>query len=176
MKTIQAAATSTSITLLLLFSIVLLVQVQAESLRFRNGKFKLVQFTDMHYGESWERDKKSNKMQEDIIRWEKPDLAVISGDAVSGYSYPSNDTCLKGGVLECWKYWTQPLINTKTKWAFIFGNHDDQADLTRSQIIEIDMSYYPQSLTQRGPSDVTGETKYVDLYVLDLTLSCLVTC
>jgi hypothetical protein len=43
--------------------------------------------------------------------------------------------------------------------AFIFGNHDDQADLTRDQIIKIETSYAPQSLTQRGPTNIAGASK-----------------
>jgi hypothetical protein len=76
----------------------------------------------------------------------------------------------RGGTAECWKFNVQAYLDTNSTWyvpneqflhsnrAFVFGNHDDQGDLTRAQIMKIETSY-KQSLTQYGPSDVTGSTK-----------------
>lgn len=64
-------------------------------LRFNsNGKFKIAQFTDMHFGEDMVSDNKTMKQQRDIIEWEKPDLVVVTGDSVTGCAYPKDNTCL----------------------------------------------------------------------------------
>jgi hypothetical protein len=41
------------------------------------------------------------------------------------------------------------------------GNHDDQGDLTREQIVTLDQTFRPWSLTQFGPKNITGVTNYV---------------
>lgn len=38
-------------------------------------------------------------------------------------------------------------------WAFAFGNHDDEADLTRDQITALDQTY-DLSLTELGPNGI----------------------
>lgn len=53
----------------------------------KNGKFKMVQFTDIHFGESDETDRANEKLIADVLEAEKPDLAVITGDVVSGYAW-----------------------------------------------------------------------------------------
>jgi predicted MPP superfamily phosphohydrolase len=61
-------------------------QVIAFKLKFnKEKKFKILQFTDLHFGESQERDKLSLLEQTKLIQLEKPDLVVLSGDAVSGH-------------------------------------------------------------------------------------------
>jgi predicted MPP superfamily phosphohydrolase len=51
------------------------------SLRFRSdGTFKIVQFTDLHYGEAEEKDTNSSIAQDKILAIEKPDLVVMTGD------------------------------------------------------------------------------------------------
>ena len=59
-----------------------------------NGRFKIVQLTDMHIGELDSNDVNTRKIQKIVIETEKPDLIVVSGDAVSGYAYPNNNTCM----------------------------------------------------------------------------------
>ena len=52
-----------------------------------NGKFKMVQFTDIHFGEDEPDDLDNMRLISDIIEQEKPDLAIITGDVVSGYAW-----------------------------------------------------------------------------------------
>jgi predicted MPP superfamily phosphohydrolase len=59
-----------------------------------DGKFKIVQLTDMHMGELESNDINTRKIQKIVLETEKPDLIVVSGDAVSGYAYPNNNTCM----------------------------------------------------------------------------------
>ena len=59
-----------------------------------------------------------------------------------------------------WKDVVQPMIDTKTPWAFTMGNHDSEADLTDRELADLD-STYPLSLTSNGPLHVKGSTNYV---------------
>jgi predicted MPP superfamily phosphohydrolase len=72
-----------------------LVILASSALKFNsNGRFKIVQFTDMHLGEAAAFDMLTRRVQMAVIQAEKPDLIVVSGDAVSGYAYPNNNTCM----------------------------------------------------------------------------------
>ena len=56
-----------------------------KKLRFgKNGKFKIVQLTDMHMGINEEKDIKTQKMIANIIDLEKPQLVMVTGDIISG--------------------------------------------------------------------------------------------
>lgn len=46
--------------------------------------FKIVQFTDLHYGTEWMQDQLTTKVQKRILEKERPDLVIFSGDMVSG--------------------------------------------------------------------------------------------
>ena len=51
------------------------------------GKFKMVQLTDLHFGENDEADANNQRLIRDILDQEKPDLVVVTGDVVSGYAW-----------------------------------------------------------------------------------------
>ena len=69
------------------------VAVQAQDLRFnQNGKFKMVQFTDIHFGEDDKDDASNQKLMGEILDYEKPDLVIITGDVVSGYAWDGKTT------------------------------------------------------------------------------------
>jgi predicted MPP superfamily phosphohydrolase len=81
----------TMISILLLFSFILfqLHPVDAHTLKFnKHGKFKIVQFTDLHYGEyPPEKDINSSKVQTTILKLEQPDLVIMTGDCGKKNSY-----------------------------------------------------------------------------------------
>jgi len=124
----------------------------------KDGVFKIVQFTDMHYGEDANKDQLTNKLQATVLDSEAPQLAVFSGDAVSGYAWPASKPA--GWYKSQWEVWTEPVVASKTPYAYTLGNHDHQADLTGSEIIALDMTN-PLSLTQAGPKDLHGNSNYV---------------
>jgi predicted MPP superfamily phosphohydrolase len=47
----------------------------------------MVQFTDIHFGEDTPDDLDNQRLIADILGQEKPDLAVITGDVISGYAW-----------------------------------------------------------------------------------------
>jgi Calcineurin-like phosphoesterase len=95
---------------------------------------KILQFTDLHYGEGDWQDEKNSNLQKKLIEWEQPDLAVLTGDLVSGYSWPGS----LGWYMKYYKKYIQPMKDYKLPWAIALGNHDIEADLTGLEIMDID--------------------------------------
>jgi len=56
-----------------------------------DGKMKIVQLTDMHYGEGDDKDLKNDNIIEAILGFEKPDFVVNTGDVISGYMWNGTD-------------------------------------------------------------------------------------
>ena len=102
-------------------------------LRFNaSGKFKIVQFTDLHFGHSTEeKDTRTQKLIRDIIEWEKPELAVVTGDVISGNKW---DKRTIGWAEKQYRKMTEVMTQCKQYWAFTAGNHDCEADLDREQL------------------------------------------
>jgi len=125
-------------------------------LKFRtDGTFKIVQFTDLHYGEGTQKDINSSRVQSIILEAEQPDIVILTGDMVSGYAW--NGT--HGWFAKRWEQLTAPMIKYQIPYALALGNHDDEADLTRDEIIKLDQQI-PISYTQRGPLNITGASNY----------------
>lgn len=64
----------------------------AQSLKFgTDGKFKIAQFTDIHYNGS-DASKAALKVIDNILTQDRPDLIVLTGDIIWGP--PPRRTCL----------------------------------------------------------------------------------
>ena len=100
-----------------------------------NGKFKVLQITDIHYGEDETKDQSTTKLMEDLIKWEKADVAVLTGDMVSGYAWDRS----QGWYKKQGKKWTQAFVNQNQTYMYIQGNHDSQADLDRDEVTDVDL-------------------------------------
>lgn len=60
-----------------------------------------------------------------------------------------------------WQQITAPIRETGTPYAIILGNHDDEADLDRRQILQLDIDTGDSlSRTQQGPVAVGGASNY----------------
>ena len=60
-----------------------------------------------------------------------------------------------------WDRLTSPVRERGVPYAIILGNHDDEADASRREIIDIDIEIgQGLSLTRQGPEDVTGASNY----------------
>jgi predicted MPP superfamily phosphohydrolase len=108
---------------------VVLVSVQAKwlgKLRFNfNSEFKILQFTDLHFGEDDVLDFNSKTLMSVMIDRIKPDLVVLSGDMFSGHSERCHGeepipNCYKRG----WNQYTAPMTALRQPYAIILGNHD----------------------------------------------------
>ena len=88
------------------------------------GYFTIVQFADLHFGESDEKDEKSKKVMLSILAAEQQaGLVVFSGDQLSSNVIENSRHVLKK--------WIHPLtaVPKQIPFATIFGNHDDQVFL-----------------------------------------------
>lgn len=122
----------------------------AEALVFNeNGKFKIVQFTDLHYRPGDTASLRGIKLINEVLDAEKPDLVVITGDIVWGK--PAQE------VLDA--VFT-PIIERKIPWAAGFGNHDDESDMSREQLMDTFVQM-PYCLAKAGDEQVKGVGNYM---------------
>lgn len=93
-----------------------------------DGKFKMVQLTDLHFGEGDEKDSNNQELIRAILDAEKPDLVINTGDVVSGYMW---DGQTRPWTQIYWDRMMSVLTEMGYNWASTAGNHDSQGDLTR---------------------------------------------
>ncbi|MBI1933124.1 MAG: metallophosphoesterase family protein [Ignavibacteriales bacterium] len=133
---------------------VLLLNVNAQNmtdLKFdKFEKFKIVQFTDIHFDieDETESDSVLNNMTNIIVQ-ENPGLVVLTGDIVT--SKP---------VEKAWEKVTEPMRKKKIPWAVAFGNHDHEYGLTNKEIMEY-LTTLPFNYSEAGPSDISGIGNYI---------------
>ncbi|KAG0055621.1 purple acid phosphatase, partial [Gryganskiella cystojenkinii] len=134
-------------------------------LRFQeDGSFKIVQFADIHMATGPHSchnvpstmectgDVNTLEMMERMLDAERPDLVVYTGDNVDGLT--SNDayaTILK---------YSKPVVDRGIPWTIIFGNHDEEGDLSREEMMR-SVQDIPYSLSERGPLGISGTGNYV---------------
>ncbi|MDD4189966.1 MAG: metallophosphoesterase family protein [Mangrovibacterium sp.] len=122
----------------------------SKNLRFdTNGKFKVVQFTDIHFQYDSYRSDSALILMKQVIQKEKPDLVVLTGDVV----------CSKNTV-KAWLALSRVLIDAKVPWAVTLGNHDVEYELTGKQIMET-IGGLPYNLTVNGPEHLSGNGNYI---------------
>eukprot|EP00823_Brevimastigomonas_motovehiculus_P002434 TRINITY_DN148_c1_g1_i1.p1 TRINITY_DN148_c1_g1~~TRINITY_DN148_c1_g1_i1.p1 ORF type:complete len:365 (-),score=102.22 TRINITY_DN148_c1_g1_i1:219-1313(-) len=126
------------------------------TLRFKpNGTFRILQLTDLHFGEDVAKDANTTQLIVSLLKWEQPDFVMMTGDMVSGWY---------GGGKPFWMetYWPKivaPMIEAKIPWAFAAGNHDPEANLKRAQVAALDAAY---DLSLTAPSTgLHGATNYL---------------
>ena len=128
----------------------LVIESSKPVLRFNpDGKFKIVQFTDVHFQVNSYRSDSALALMKKVLRKEKPDLVLLTGDIVC-----SKDT------RNAWLALSRVIIEAKTPWAVTLGNHDAQYDLSKAQIMEVIVGL-PYNLTEIGPTDVNGCGNYI---------------
>jgi hypothetical protein len=93
------------------------------TLRFKkDDTFTIIQFADLHYGESVEQDRNSTRVMLEILKTENQiDLAAFTGDQVSGYTRQYNRD-----IFLSWIDSLIPAASHGIHFVTIFGNHDDQ--------------------------------------------------
>ncbi|MDR2762738.1 MAG: metallophosphoesterase family protein [Planctomycetaceae bacterium] len=114
-----------------------------------NGIFKIAQITDTHYCTDKNFSKESIKLIAETIEAEKPHLVVYTGDIV-----------VSANIYNGWDDILSPCIESKTTWAVVLGNHDDESKISRKQIID-HIKNKPFSLTEPGPENIKGCGNYI---------------
>ncbi len=90
----------------------------------KDGRFKIVQLTDLHYTNDDEADHKTVKLMRDILDAEKPDFVISTGDMV----YGENNLKYLPKVFA-------PLEEGDFCWTFTFGNHDSEWGHSKEELL-----------------------------------------
>ncbi|PGH11629.1 hypothetical protein AJ79_04769 [Helicocarpus griseus UAMH5409] len=145
------------------------IKVERPTPRIRkDGRFKIMQVSDLHLStglgkcrepvppmddeSKCEADPRTLEFIDKMLDEEKPDMVVLSGDQVNGETAPDAETAI-------FKF-AEIFIKYRVPYAVIFGNHDDEGNLDRSETMEI-MQQLPYSLSEPGPVDVDGVGNYI---------------
>lgn len=135
--------------LLFLFSS-LLIQAQTKLLNFdTKGNFKIIQFTDVHYQKNNKESAVAIQLINEVLDAEKPDLVVFTGDIV--FAKP-----VKEGLDDVFA----PAIKRQIPWAYVFGNHDDEFEVSRQEILD-HVIQKPYCMVQSGDKSVGGVGNYI---------------
>ena len=110
--------------LMVLFN-ALTVLGQKEVLKFnRDGKFKIVQFTDLHVKWQDPRSDIAFERMNQVLDDEKPDLVIFTGDII--YSKPA---------LENMRNVLKTVSDRKIPFSIVFGNHDNEQGATKEELL-----------------------------------------
>lgn len=116
-------------------------------LKFGNdGKFKIVQFTDVHWKPGNPASEEAAECMNAVLDAEQPDLVIYTGDLV--FAAPAREALLKA---------VEPTVKRGIPFAVTWGNHDDEFDATREDLFEV-LTSLPGNLTDSvaGLSGVTN--------------------
>ncbi|MFQ9995950.1 MAG: metallophosphoesterase, partial [Hoylesella buccalis] len=83
------------------------------SFRFHDGKFRIAQFTDIHWNAKSANCKQTSAIIQKVIQTEKPDIAILTGDIVT-----------EQPAAEGWKSIIQIFENSHLPFVVVMGNHD----------------------------------------------------
>jgi hypothetical protein len=122
-----------------------------------DGKFKIAQFTDVHWIHESKRSDISVATIKAVLKAEKPDIAILTGDIV-----------WKAYASQAWPNVIKIFEEEKQPFAVIFGNHDSElaTKITRAEIFDHFLSKSPYFVGEKGPEDIHGCGNYV-IPVLD---------
>ena len=119
-----------------------------------DNNFKIVQFTDTHFYIGGEKSSEVLKNIEAVLDMEKPDLVILTGDIVTGHedNWPT---------IESWELITKLLIEYQIPYAVTFGNHDDEAQISRKELLEYLSKRSFCIISDEGGDTVKGVGNYV---------------
>lgn len=129
-----------------------------------DNDLKVIQLTDVHIGAGWMSAKKDNMAINAVsamLKEEKPDLVIVTGDIAYPVPFQSGTFNNKNGAL----IFADLMEELGVYWCLSFGNHDTEAYsyFTREDISKVysDHEKYPHCLFQTGPSEVDGYGNYI---------------
>ena len=120
----------------------------AQELRFNsNHKFKIVQFTDIHWIYDDPKSEEAAERMREVLDAERPDLVVYTGDII--FAKPAAPALQRA---------LEPAIERGIPFAVTWGNHDDEQDMTRAELSAYikDMKGNLTSHTE----GISGQTNY----------------
>lgn len=120
-------------------------QPYLQDLKFKpNGKFKIMQLTDIHYVFGAPESEYSIECIQTVISAEKPDLIILTGDLVTRKPVKEGIRALIGEIAK-----------EKIPYVILFGNHDDENGVSRTEFMEIAKTFpYNLSASAEGISGI----------------------
>jgi 3',5'-cyclic AMP phosphodiesterase CpdA len=117
-----------------------------------DGKFKIMQVTDTHIkaASNPELSIESVNMLNQVLDAEKPDLVIFTGDVITEKPY-------RKGL----DFILEPVIRRKIPWIVLFGNHDEEQDLSRKEMSELIETYPYHAGRMKKLRNVTGYGNFV---------------
>lgn len=128
-----------------------------------NDGLKVLDLTDIHIGGGWlsvKEDAKAINAVASMIKAEKPDLVVVTGDIAFPVPYRSGTLNNRSGA----KMLAELMESLDVYWTLAYGNHDTEAYsyYSREDISDFYMSEeYPHCLFLSGPENVDGSGNQV---------------
>lgn len=119
-----------------------------DSLFFREGLFKIAQFTDLHWDERSANTRQTIATIRAVLDQEKPDLAILTGDLPA--SRPAS---------EAWNNIARIFEDYRTPWTVTLGNHDDEVGMSRADNFDF-LENKPYFIGEKGPT-ISGAGNYV---------------
>ena len=116
-------------------------------LRFKDGKFKIAQFTDIHWDPSNTRSESVPDSLLAVLEKERPDLVVMTGDIVTGRPAEQG-----------WKSIMAMMQKAGIPYAVTMGNHDPE-NMERDSIFDI-LATDPLFIGEKGPQELRGCGNY----------------
>jgi len=128
---------------------VMCINAQKPVLKFNaDKKFKIVQFTDVHWIYNDARSEVAGERMNEILDAEKPDLVIYTGDII--FAKPAKEAMDKA---------LEPVVSRNIPFALTWGNHDDEQGMTRQELYEY-VKDLPTNLTSTVEG-ITGVTNYI---------------
>lgn len=119
--------------------------VIAKGLTFnKQGAFKIVQFTDVHYVPNDPRSDTAMIVIREVLDAEKPDIVIFTGDIVTGKP-----------ARQGWEAVTAEVSKRHIPFAVALGNHDDETDMTRKQLAQM-IVRFPGNLNAEKQKGLKG--------------------
>ncbi|GIN70771.1 phosphohydrolase [Bacillus sp. J14TS2] len=130
-----------------------------KSLTFRDdGTFMIVQFTDVEFidefdydPDSPQMDKETRSLMEMVIREERPDLIVFTGDLIASARTKDPIQSFRRAVAVAEDY--------QVPWAAVFGNHDSEGSATRKQLHKVQLEH-EYCVAKEDPPGISGAGNY----------------
>ena len=150
---------------------------KTRNLRFKNGKFRIMQIADIQDTQITSPDTVS--FIEAALDREKPDLVIFTGDQFKGYGVSllvgNREENYRKGIAN----FIAPLAARQIPFTFVFGNHDDQMFGIEKEKQLAMYQAYENCITKAGDESLEGLCNhYVPIYSEDgktllFTLYCL---
>lgn len=112
-------------------------------LSFKDGKFRVAQFTDIHWDQKSPNCEKTMASIRSVLKAENPDVAMLTGDVVTA----------NPGV-EGWQTVISIFEEAQVPFTVMMGNHD--AEIVAKDTIYSLLRRSPYFIGEKGPDDIQG--------------------